>query len=82
MPKSFALYIINAIDESETLNREIVAKKLGYSHQSIFSLIKQKRMKFQLNHVPKIAKMLKEDQAKLTMMYLKEYHPPAYKALL
>ncbi len=77
---SLADFIRNEIDNSDLSQKEI-AQMVGFNSPNIITMIKLGNSKLAINRIPRLAKALNIDPAKLLKMAYEEYDPETYEAI-
>lgn len=80
-PKSKTAEYIRVEMEHSTLTQKEVADYVGFKTPNIITMIKQGSTKLAIDKVPKFAKALKIDPARLLKMVYKEYDEAKWEAI-
>lgn len=81
-PKSKTAEFIRVEMEHSPLSQKEVADYVGFKTPNLITMIKQGSTKLPIDKIPRFAKILKVDSAKLFKMAYKEYDEPTYKAIV
>ena len=80
-PKSKTAEYIRVEMEHSTLTQKEVADYVGFKTPNIITMIKQGSTKLAIDKIPKFAKVLKIDPARLLKMAYKEYDEAKWEAI-